>query len=401
MRRRDKILLTVGVVLNLLVAARIALPYAIENFINRQLAAVEGYDGRIEDVDLGIWRGAAAVEGIRIVRTTDERNNEPFFDCDRIDVSIEWKSLLKGSLVAEGDAWRPVLNLVQAKEEDEQQLGTETKWPTFLADYYPFDINTFRIHDGTVRLRTPQIPVEEALVAHRLNAVISNLTNVVESDEETFARFEVRATVLGDSPLRINGSLDPLAAQPTFDVNLQLESVDLPDLNPWLRQYAKADAEAGTFQLYMEIAAADGRFEGYAKPLMQDVDIYGTQEQNDSLLRKAWEGLVEFASNIVENKDEDQVGARVPFSGTIDNPDTSIWRTIASVLRNAFVSAFARSLEGSISIGNVRKNLSDIGGSSGIDVKDEDDKDVKRSSDKEHDREGADRKMKRGPRASG
>src|SRR5690606_14204298 len=154
----------------------------------------------------------------------------------------------QGALVAEGDAVRPVLNLIQAKKEEEQQLGTETKWPTFLADYYPFDINTFRVHDATVRLRTPQIPFEKALVAHDVQAVLSNLTNVVESGKETFAQFEVRGAVLKDSPLRINGSLNPLAKQPTFDVNLQLGSVQLSELNPWLQQYAKADAQAGTFE---------------------------------------------------------------------------------------------------------------------------------------------------------
>ena len=398
MRRRDKILLTVGVALTILIAIRAVLPSAIERFINRQLAAIEGYDGRVEDVDLGIWRGAAAVEGVRIVRTTDERNNEPFFDCDRINVSIEWKSLMAGSLVAEGDVVRPVLNLVQAKDKEEQQLGTETKWPTFLADYYPFDINTFRVHDGTVRLRTPQIPAEQALVAQNVQAVLSNLTNVVDSEKESFARFEVQATVLDDAPLRINGSLNPLAQQPTFDVNLQLESVALKELNPWLRQYAKADAQAGTFQLYMEIAAADGAFQGYAKPLMQDVDIYGSEEQNDSLLRKAWEGIVEFATNIVENEDEDQVGARVPFSGTIQDPDTNIWQTIASVLRNAFVSAFAQSLEGSISIRNVRENLSELGESSGIKTQDENDE---KSRDDEESENTRKRETKRGPRASG
>lgn len=367
MQRRDKIILTVGVVLTLLIAARIVLPYAIERFVNRQLAAVEGYDGHIEDVDLALLRGGATIEGVRIVRTTD-KGNEPFFDCERIDVSLEWRSLAKGSLVAEGEVIRPVVNLVQAKEKEQQQLGTETKWPTFLADYYPFDINTFRIRDGTVRLRTPQIPIEHALVAHHVNAVLSNLTNVVESGKETFAQFQVTANVLDDSALRIAGSLDPLATQPTFDVNLELESVELTKLNPWLRQYAKADAEAGRFQLYMEIAAADGAFEGYAKPLMQDVDIYGVQEQNDSLLRKAWEGIVEFATNIVENEKEEQVGARLPFKGTIDNPQTNIWQTIASVLRNAFVSAFARSLEGSISIRGVRDNLSELGESSGVTI---------------------------------
>ena len=56
-----------------------------------------------------------------------------------------------------------------------------------------------------------------------------------------------------------------------------------------------------------------------------------------------------------ENKDADQVAARIPFTGTIKNPETSLFATIASVMRNAFVSAFARSLEGSITLREVKK----------------------------------------------
>lgn len=398
MRRKDKILLTVGVVLTILIAARVALPYAVENVINRKLASVDGYDGRIDDVDLALWRGAMAIDDVRVTRTTDEGGNEPFFDCDRLQVSLEWKSLLKGSLVAEGDLFRPVVNIVQAEEKDEQQTGTETKWPNFLAGVYPFDINTFRVHDGTVRFRTPKISADDALVAHNVQAVLSNLTNVVERGKETFAQFRLNADVLGGAPLRISGSVNPIAGQPTFDVNLQLESVNLKDMNPWLRQYARADAEAGSFQLYMEIAAADGGFKGYAKPLMQNVDIYGSQEQNDTLLRKAWEGIVEFASNIVENEEKDQVAARVPFSGTIDDPSTSIWETIASVLRNAFVSAFAGSLEGSISIRDVRQNLSELGGASGI--VDESEREKKKEKEGDEDEQKI-RNRRPGPRGTG
>jgi hypothetical protein len=54
------------------------------------------------------------------------------------------------------------------------------------------------------------------------------------------------------------------------------------------------------------------------------------------------------------------VAARIPFSGTIKDPNTNLFATIASVLRNAFVSAFARSLEGSITLRNVKKNLRDV-----------------------------------------
>ena len=38
-----------------------------------------------------------------------------------------------------------------------------------------------------------------------------------------------------------------------------------------------------------------------------------------------------------------------------------ILETVVSVLRNAFVSAFARSLEGSVSLRDVKKNLEKVG----------------------------------------
>lgn len=398
MRRRDKVLIAVGVVLTIVIIARAALPVWMENFMNEQLATLEGYDGHVEDVDFALWRGGFGVDDLRIVRTTADHET-PFFDAERIDVTLEWKSLMKGRIAAEGRAVRPVLNLVQAETKEDSQMGTETKWPSGLADMYPFEINTFRVIDGTISFRAPGIQTKDALTASHVNAVVSNLRNVNEENKEAFARFETSGQVLGEAPMKISGSLDPLAKQPTFDLNMALEQVQLTELNPWLREFIKADAQAGTFQLYMELAAADGAFKGYAKPLMQNVDMYGSQEKNDPLLRKIWEGIVEFAANVVENDEEDQVGARIPFSGTITNPQTSIWATIASVLRNAFVSAFARSLEGTISIRDVRENLTEVSDASGISSQDEKEK-SKAAEDKKSDREEK-RDQSRGPRATG
>jgi hypothetical protein len=396
MRRRDKILISVGVIAAVLIIARAALPIWTERFMNEQLAALEGYDGRVEDVDFALWRGGFGVDDLRIVRTTADLQT-PFFDCDRLDVTIEWRSLMRGRLAAKGKAVRPVLNLVQAKTKEKSQMGTETQWPTQLANLYPFEINTFEIVEGTITFRAPGIQTEDALTAEHVNAIVSNLRNVNDANTEAFARFESKAQVLGEAAMSINGALDPLAQQPTFDVDMTLEKVQLADLNPWLSEFLKADAQAGTFQLYLELAAAEGAFKGYAKPLMQDVDMYGTQEQNDPLLRKAWEGIVEFAANVVENQDEDQVAARIPFTGTIANPETGIWQTIASVLRNAFVSAFARSLEGSISIRDVRENLSGIEEGAGISTADEATSE-RQSEEKKGEKEKEEQRPARGPR---
>jgi hypothetical protein len=75
-----------------------------------------------------------------------------------------------------------------------------------------------------------------------------------------------------------------------------------------------------------------------------------------------WEGILQFATDIFKNnKADDQVGARVPFAGTIQDPKAGLIQTMVSVFHNAFVGAFAHSLEGSISLRDVKKNLSEVG----------------------------------------
>ncbi len=360
MLRRYKFLWAIVILVAILVAVRAALPSIVKDYVNDQLQAMKAYDGRVDDVDLALWRGAYRVDDIRIVKT-GAKQPVPFFSADRIDFSVEWKSLLRGKLVAEGVFEKPNVNLVQARNEQQSQTGKEENWPDRLEQFFPFRFNTVRVKDGTVTFRAPGISTQDALKATHLSGEITNITNVVDSGKETFAAFRTNATVLKDGSASVSGSVNPLAPTPTFDVNLTVKNVQLPEVNPWLREYIKADAESGEFELYTELAAADGKFKGYAKPIMREVNIYSSEEREDNPLRRLWEGLVEFATNVLENEKSDQVAARIPFSGTIKNPDAGIFETVASVLHNAFVSAFARSLEGSISLRDVNKNLKGIG----------------------------------------
>ena len=360
MRRRDKWLIAVVVVIVLLVAIRAAMPTVIRDYVNDQLQALEQYNGQVEDVDLALLRGAYGIDNIRIVKTGGKQP-VPFFAADRIDLSVEWRSLLRGSLVAEGVFHSPNINFVQGETKEQSQTGEGVDWGDRLGEMFPFRFNTITVHNGTITFLAPGIRTADAMKATNVEGQVTNITNVADKGKETFADFHTTAQVLDGGSAEISGSVNPMDSQPTFDVNLQVRTVKLPQVNPWLRQYIKADAEAGDFELYMEIAAADGKFQGYAKPVLQNVNIYSSEEPEENPLKRIWEGLVEFAANVLENDEKEQVAARIPFTGTIDNPETSILETIVSVLRNAFVSAFARSLEGSISVRNVRENLKNVG----------------------------------------
>jgi uncharacterized protein YhdP len=359
MTRKRKIVFGLLGAAVVLIAARIALPYVVEDYANQKLAALESYDGHVGDIDIHLWRGAYSIDDIIIVKTGAARP-VPFFQSRRTDLSVEWRSLFRGSIVSEVTFEGPQLNLVQGQSAADSQLGKEENWNARLEELFPFRFNTITAKHGTVRFLAPGIKTQDAITARNLYGRVSNLTNVLDTGKTTFADFHVNADVLEGAPAVVDGSVNAFESQPTFDVNLEVKKVNLPEVNPWLREYIKADAEAGKFELYMELAAADGKFTGYAKPILQDVDIYRSGEAEQSALKRVWEGFLDFAANVLENQDADQVAARIPFSGTIKDPQTNLFATIASVLRNAFVSAFARSLEGSITLRDVKKNLKEL-----------------------------------------
>ena len=376
MTRKRKWLIGVVAVAALLVAARIALPFVVEDFVNRKLASLQAYQGRIGDVDIHLWRGAYSIDDI-VVEKRGPKHPVPFFKTRRLDLSVEWHSLMHGKVVSAARFDSPELNLVQAEDKKDAQLGQEEDWHARLEELSPFKFNTVQIANGAVRFLAPGIATRDAITARRVHGQVSNLTNVVSTGKETFANFKLDADVLNGAPASVAGSVDPFAEQPTFDVNMEVKKVQLPQINPWLRQYIKADAEAGKFELYMEMAAADGRFKGYAKPILEDVDMYRSGEPEKNPLKRVWEGFLDFAAEVVKNKQADQVAARIPFTGTIDNPKTSLFATIASVLRNGFVSAFARSLEGSITLRDVKKSLKDVDPDKDKNEKKEDQRDDK------------------------
>jgi len=356
MRRRNKWLLALAIVAVVLVGIRLALEPVLLRYANNKLDALPAYGGHIDDLDLALLRGGYDLKGVEIVKT-GAGQPVPFIKADRIEATVEWHSLLRGQLVAEGDLYRPQVNLIKAESEQKSQLGKEVNWVDQFRQLFPFRFNTVRIHDGTLTFQAPGIKTQDALKARHIDGTLSNLTNVADSAKETFARFGFTAEVLDGGKAKLDGSIDPLALKPTFDLNLGLKNVQLPQVNPWLTRFIKADAEQGEFELYMELAAADGKFKGYAKPVMRDVNIYSSKEPEKNPLRRLWEGIVDVAAHIFENHQEDQVAARIPLSGTIEHPNADLFATIGSVLHNAFVGAFARSIEGSISVRSLRESL--------------------------------------------
>jgi hypothetical protein len=357
MRRRTRqALLIAGIVAVVLVGARLAAPSVVERYVNRQLADMGDYRGSIGGVDLSLWRGGYVLRDLTIVKG-NSAGEMPFASMPAMDLTLQWRALFSGQAVAEVVMHDPVLNLVQAPSDEEQQLGTGVNWPQEIRDLAPFQLNVVEARNGLVRFRAPGISTDDSLTIRNFQMRLRNLTNVQNVEDPAFAALDVTGGIMGNAPLSLTGRIDPNEMAPTFDIDLSIEGARLVDVNPWLREFLKVDAEMGVFSMYAELAAAEGRFEGYVRPILEDPQFVSANEDDEGPFRKAWEGLVNLAAKILENKEENQVATQIPLRGEIENPDADILTAMVNLMRNAFVAAFSHSLEGSITLRDVASDV--------------------------------------------
>lgn len=314
---------------------------------------MKGYYGRIQDIDIALIRGAYRIDSVylnKVDSITHEQTS--FFSASSIDLSIEWKALFHGSLVGEFVFEKPALIFTKEKVEPSTLRKDSTEFKGLQADFMPLQVNRFEVNNGSIRYVDKGSKPKVDIAMTNTFILAQNLKNSYDSSVLLPATVKASATVYGGT-ISFNMKLNPLAKDPTFDLNSELRNTNLVELNEFFQAYAKVDVNKGTFGMYAEVAAKEGKFAGYVKPLIKNLDILGKEDRKDNIFRKIWEGIAGGMSEVFENQEKDQVATKIPFQGKIEDPNTNVWYAIVNVLRNAFIQAIQPSIDQEINIASV------------------------------------------------
>jgi hypothetical protein len=289
-----------------------------------------------------------------VIEKRDGTSIVPFLDIPEIDLSVEWKALLHGSIVAQIEMREPKVNFVGGSGAS-NQAGGGTDWRQTVKDLVPLKINRFAIVNGQVHYVDPTAKPKVDVEVDELYVEATNLTNSEDLAGTLVAQVKARGKPLGLGQFNLEASLDPYADQPTFDLNATMKSLPLVRGNDFLKAYGKVDVEAGTLDVYTELAAKDGRFKGYAKPLLQNIKVVSLQKdmKEGGPLQTAWETVVGAVKGLLANDKTEKVATVIPIEGSFKDPKVNAWVTVAEALRNAFIQAIFGGLEGTISLEDV------------------------------------------------
>ena len=353
--RTVKILLSVVV---LLIVARLLLPYFVLKYVNKSLADMGGYTGHVEDIDIELLRGAYQIDSL-VIRKVKGKIKKPFISMPKTDLSIEWKSLFKGKLVSEVEAYQPEINFAFSEDEASSQTGTEVDWTAYLKKLLPININRFAVVNGTVNLTSLITQPRADLSLKRFNAELRNIRNVDELNK----KLPSPVTATADAPgyggkLDVQADMNLFKVTPDFDYNLKFTDVELVKINELARSYANVDFERGTVSVFSEMAMLNGKFNGYIKPLTKNMLIFKLNEHEGRSVGKFFtELLAQAGTAVLKNQRKDQVATRIPISGTVEKAETAIWPTVFGVLRNAYIKAFRGEIDNDITLNDAFKTF--------------------------------------------
>ena len=347
--KRARTIKLIAMIVVLLIALRILLPYAVLHYINKSLSNIEGYFGHVYDIDICLYRGAYQVDSIYINKLDSATQKQThLFSTPKIDISIEWKSLLKGKIVSEMYFFDPILEFTEDAAEPEQMEKDTQDFRQLLKTFTPFSVNRFEIFNGRVGFKDPTAEPDVNIHADNVYVLATNLSNVADTALLP-AKVHATANIYGghfDLNMRINA----LADDPTYDLNATAKNVQLVRLNSMFNSYADFDVNKGTLDAYMEIAARDRKFVGYIKPVIEDLDVVGREDRKDSFFRKLWEGMVGVAKDLLENNKTEQLATKIPIAGSYDDTTVGVWYAILSALRNGFIQALYPSVDNQVNI---------------------------------------------------
>jgi hypothetical protein len=341
-KKRTTIVILVGL-FALLIGARLAAPTIIKNHLNNEVLADLGdYRGYVDNVRLGLWRGSIRLEDVRVEKVVG-RTWVDFVIVPAVDVSIAPGALFRRIVRATVIIEEPEINIVDGDDED-VQTGAGLRYevdPDPPDPLFEFELEKVEVRSGTLAFRNFISDPEVNLQARAIDITGTEL--VVVGNGERTGTLELTAQLFGDSPLSAEAQFQPVDYR-TFVFAAEASLADIRRLNEFFEAYADLDFASGEGNLVMELRAEDGELTGYARPMMENIEVIDWEEgvldqlsEPFNLLRQGTLGAV---LTVLSHPVSGEVATEVEFSGEIpETMDIDGWSAVLTMLRNAFLEA--------------------------------------------------------------
>jgi outer membrane protein OmpA-like peptidoglycan-associated protein len=227
----------------------------------------------------------------------------------------------------------------------------------------PIRIDTLTLEGGRIGLADHFIKPNYAATLMDLRGSVAGLS----TEEGTVAQLDLSGRLASNSPLRIAGRVNPLAATAFADVTASFRGIDLPPFTPYSGKYAGYAIARGTLTMELKYKLENRKLTAENRLLVDQLEFGEKVESKD-----ATKLPVRLAVSLLRDKDG-LIDLDLPIEGSLDDPKFRlgkvIWQVIGNLIGKAATAPFA--LLGKVLGGGKGEEFSSVDFAAGHDALDD------------------------------
>ncbi len=315
-------------------------PYVARDYINRAFAGLPGYTGRVEWVRFHPLNASLDVYDFHI-----DKAHIPvhYFYSPQWHISLQWPEIFHGVFRSSVTILNPRVNLVDAPDESQSQIGISGIWIEVIKQLIPFRVNQVKIHDGDVHFLNFHADPQVDLEIQHVELDAENMSNSEHRKVPLPATISITARPLVTGYFQMDMSVNLDEKYATFSQSFKMEKVPAIGANSAVQKYAKVQVKSGEIDLYSELTGDKGVYHGYVKPFFYQLE-FEPNPQDKGTPGAIWSGVVNAVKGVFED-DRKVIATVANISGRVDRPNVDTLSVIGGALWNAYIQALAGGFE--------------------------------------------------------
>lgn len=214
--------------------------------------------------------------------------------------------------------------------------GAESPPPTKPAEVASGSEDAMNIRIDRVTLQGGQVDFTDRNLPRPFHVDMRELGGSIRglsSDINTRANVDLRGKLRNQSPLVIEGALNPLAEEMFLDLKLNFSDIEMSPMSPYSGTYLGYLIENGKLHLALEYLVEEGKLQASNEVFLDQFTFGDTVESE-----QATSLPVKLAIALLKDRNG-EIHLDIPVSGVLDDPQFSIAGVVWTIIKNLLVKA--------------------------------------------------------------
>ena len=190
-------------------------------------------------------------------------------------------------------------------------------------------IGAITLQGGRIDFSDRSLKPEYSAKLTEIGGRISGLS----SEETTMADIELRGKLDDYAPLEITGKINPLKEELYADIKARFKDMDLSSTTPYAGKYAGYTVEKGKLSFDLKYLIANKKLESQNYIFLDQFNLGDKVESPEATTLP-----VKLAIALLKDR-KGEIKLDIPVTGSLDDPEFSIWRIILKILVNLIAKA--------------------------------------------------------------